>query len=71
MGDKFKNETSCQNYEWHRERTLREKENPNAHSAARVDWNLRQIEKRHGQKAAREMVKEFNRTNPKKKFYFT
>jgi len=65
-------ETSKQNYEWHRERTLREKKNPNSCSENRVVWNVKEIAKNHGDKAAREMVREFNSKNTKgKRQYFT
>jgi len=54
----FDKETSNQNFEWHRERALREKRNPSATSANRVDYNLKAIEKKHGAQAAREMARE-------------
>ena len=56
----FDKESSRQNYEWHRERALREKKNPNRNSGARLEYNLKAIEKKHGVKAARELVREIN-----------
>ena len=46
-------------YEWHRERILREKKKGNAFSQNRVDFNLRAIAAKHGDKAAQEAAKEF------------
>ncbi len=60
MGGQFDKETSIKNFEWHRERTLREKKNGvNSISANRVDFNLRAVAKKHGEKAARELSREF------------
>lgn len=56
----MKDESSIKHFEWHRERALREKKNPNAFSSNRVSWNVREIEKKHGVKAAKEMMREFN-----------
>lgn len=60
MSGQFDKETSRQNFEWHRERALREKKNPTSVSAARVEYNIKAIEKKHGAKAAREMIREMN-----------
>lgn len=60
MADKFANETSRQNYEWHRERALREKKEPKAESMNRMVYNLKAIEKKHGVKAANELMKELS-----------
>ena len=71
MSGQFDKETSIKNFEWHRERALREKRDPNAYSSNRVDYNLRAIEKTHGEKVAREVAKEFNsRERSKKKKYY-
>ena len=72
MPGQFDNETSRQNYEWHRERALREKRNPNSASSNRMDYNLKAIESKHGVKAAAELIKEINsKEKNKKKQYFT
>ena len=64
-------ESSIKNFEWHRERALRERKNPNIYSGSRVEWNMREIEKKHGKKASKEMVKEFNASRKaKQKMYF-
>lgn len=60
MSGQFDKETSRQNFEWHRERTLREKKNPGANSMARIKYNINEIKKKHGEKAAIEMLKELN-----------
>jgi hypothetical protein len=65
------NETSRQNYEWHRERLLREKQSPNAFSSNRAIYNITAIEKKHGAKAAAEATKEFNSKKKKDTKYFT
>ncbi len=72
MSGQFDKETSVQNFEWHRERALREKKKPGAESQNRVEYNLKAIEKKHGAKAAGEVLREFNskgRNTGKK--YFT
>lgn len=56
----FDKETTNQNFEWHRERALREKKNPTAESSNRVEYNLKAIEKKHGIKAAIEVAREYN-----------
>ena len=58
MPGQFDNETSRQNFEWHRERVLREKKNPNPTSANRMVYNLKAVAKKHGIKAANELCKE-------------
>lgn len=60
MPGQFDKETSRQNFEWHRERVLREKKNPNSASGNRVEYNLQAIQKKHGVKAAREVMRELN-----------
>lgn len=66
----FEKETKNQNYEWHRERTLREKKNPVSESANRVEYNLREISKNHGDKAAKEMISEFkSKARGNRKYY--
>jgi hypothetical protein len=55
----FDRETSSRNYEWHRERVLREKKKGvSSVGANRVDFLIRNVEKTHGNKAARELAKE-------------
>ena len=72
MPGQFDKETSIKNFEWHRERVMREKHNPNAYTNNRVDFNLKSIEKTHGSKAVKEIAKEFNsKDRSKKKQYFT
>jgi hypothetical protein len=72
MADKFDKETSNQNFEWHRERALREKKNPNSASANRIDYNLKAIEKKHGAEAAREVLREVNSKDKSRgRKYFT
>lgn len=67
----FDKETSNQNFEWHRERILREKKNPTRESANRVDFNLRAVEKKHGEKAVNELARELNSKarNKNRKYY--
>lgn len=60
MAGQFDKETSNGNFEWHRERVLREKNNPNAYTSNRVNYNMKAIETKHGTKAAKEIGKEFN-----------
>lgn len=60
MSGQFDKESSRQNFEWHRERALREKKNPNSASVNRMIYNVKAIEKKHGVKAAKEIVKELN-----------
>ena len=72
MPGQFDKETSIKNFEWHRERVLREKRSPNIYTSNRVNYNLKAIEKSHGSKAVNEMAKEFNsREKNKKRQYFT
>jgi len=56
MSGQFDNETSRQNFEWHRQRALREKRHPNSTSVNRMIFNVNAIEKKHGTKAAIEIV---------------
>jgi hypothetical protein len=59
MAGQFDKETNIKNFEWHRERVLREKrKGVNPISANRVDWNIRAVEKKHGKEAARELQRE-------------
>ena len=58
MSGQFDKETSRQNFEWHRERALREKKNLNSMSSNRMIYNLNAIKKKHGEKAANELYKE-------------
>jgi len=59
MSGQFDKETSVQNFEWHRRRVLREKKKGvSAIGANRVDWNIRAVAKKHGEKAARELQRE-------------
>ena len=58
MSGQFDKETSRQNFEWHRQRALKEKKNPNSSSSNRVEYNLQAIQKKHGIKAAREVMRE-------------
>jgi hypothetical protein len=55
----MKEETSIQHFEWHRERVLREKRKGSPEGSNRLAWNIREIEKKHGQRAAREVEREF------------
>jgi hypothetical protein len=72
MPGQFDKESTGKNFEWHRERLLREKRDPNAYSNNRIEYNIREIEKKHGAKAAREVAKEFNsRERNKGRKYFT
>ena len=54
----FDHETSVKNYEWHRERALREKKKIGGISSNRIEYNLKAIASKHGEKAAREMMRE-------------
>ena len=59
MSGQFDKETSVKNFEWHRERVLREKnKGVSAIGANRVDWNIRAVAAKHGEKAARELQRE-------------
>ena len=71
MPGQFDQETNRQNYEWHRERALREKHRPTSESANRVEYNLKAIAQKHGEKAAKEIIKEFKSKgrNKEKKYY--
>lgn len=64
-------ESSKANYEWHRERLLREKKNPNAFSNNRVMYNLTEIQKKHGEKAAYEAAREFNSKKSSGRKYYS
>lgn len=67
----FDKETTNKNFEWHRERILREKKSPNPYTENRLNFNLKAIEKKHGQQAAKEAAKEFESKSKRgnKKFY--
>ena len=72
MGGQFDNESSIKNFEWHRERALREKRSPNIYTDNRLNYNINAIEKKHGQKAAKEIIREVtSKERSKKKQYFT
>lgn len=72
MPGQFDKETTRQNFEWHRERALREKHRPSAESANRVEYNIREIATKHGDKAAKEIIKEFkSKGRSKERKYFT
>lgn len=72
MSGQFDKETSRQNFEWHRERALREKRSPKSESGNRMIYNVNAIEKKHGAKAAAEVVKEINsKARGRQKTYFT
>jgi hypothetical protein len=59
MAGQFDKESSVKNFEWHRERTLREvKKGVTALGANKIDWNLRAVAKKHGEQAARELARE-------------
>ena len=59
MSGQFDKETNCQNFEWHRNRVLKEKKKDvNSISANRIDFNLRAVAKKHGERAAREIARE-------------
>ena len=59
MAGQFDKETSVKNFEWHRERVLREKKKGvSAIGANRVDWNVRAVRDKHGEQAARELQRE-------------
>lgn len=58
MSGQFDKETTRQNFEWHRERALREKKNPNRTSDNRIKYNLKAVAQKHGTKAAMELLKE-------------
>ncbi len=70
MSGQFDKETSNSNFEWHKERLLREKKDPNAYTKNRIDYNLKAIEKKHGSEAAREAAKEFNSKKIREKKYY-
>lgn len=72
MSGQFDKETSVKNFEWHRERALREKRSPKPESGNRIEYNLKAIEKKHGNKAASEVMKEINsKERNRGKKYFT
>lgn len=71
MAGQFDKETTRQNFEWHRERALNEKKAPNGHSLNRMTYNLDAIEKKHGAKAAHEVMREINSKRTRKRQYFT
>jgi len=60
MAGQFDKESTRQNYEWHRERALRAKKEGGREALNRMSYNLKAIEKKHGSKAASEMLKEIN-----------
>lgn len=54
----FDKESSVKHFEWHRERALREKKSNSSTSENRKDFLIRSVAKVHGEKAARELVRE-------------
>ena len=60
MSGQFDKETSNQNFEWHRERVLREKKkrSVDATGVNRINFNLKAVAEKHGEKAARELARE-------------
>ena len=58
MSGQFDKESSVKHFEWHRERALREKKKSGQVSSNRKDFLIRSVKKTHGEKAARELVKE-------------
>lgn len=71
MSGQFDKETNRQNFEWHRERALREKRKPTSESANRLKYNLKAIAEKHGIKAANEVLKEFHSKKSNKRQDFT
>lgn len=72
MSGQFDKETSNKNYEWHRERLLREKKEPNAFTKNRIDYNLKAIAAKHGDKAANEAARELgSKSRNSSRKYFT
>lgn len=72
MPGQFDKETSIKNFEWHRERALREKKKSNPERMNRIIYNLNAIESRHGSKAAKEVERELkSKSRDKSKKYFT
>ena len=51
-------ETTRQNYEWHRERALRQKKSSGQEALNRMAFNVKAVEKQHGKKAAQELLRE-------------
>lgn len=66
MSGQFDKESTNQNFEWHRKRLLKEAKKPNATTQNRVEFNLRAIADKHGEKAVREALKEYNSVKGKK-----
>lgn len=58
MAGQFDKESSVKHFEWHRERALRDKDNSNPISENRKDFLIRSVAKKHGEKAARELIRE-------------
>ena len=50
---------NARDFEWVRERLKRENKEPNKFSANRKDWLLREAQRTDGDKAVRELKKEF------------
>ena len=71
MSGQFDKETSAKNFEWYRERLLREKKEPNAFTKNRIEYNLKAIEKKHGRAASVEAAREYNSSKSKSRKYFT
>ena len=47
-------------FEWARERVIREKKNPSAYTNNRINYLMGEVSKTNGDKAAKEIAKEFN-----------
>jgi len=60
MPGQFDNETSVNNFEWHRERALKAKKSSDRESMNRMVYNLKAVESKHGAKAANELMRELN-----------
>ena len=57
---------NCRDFEWARERLMREKKEPNAYTANRANYLMREVERTDGRKAASELAKEFNSKKTRK-----
>ena len=51
---------SISNFEWARERALREKKEPNIYTQNRLNYLLKETRHHHGEKAVKELIKEYN-----------
>jgi len=72
MGGQFDHESTRQNFEWHRERALRERGGKNPEGVNRMVYNLKAVEAKHGVKAANELAKELtSKAKSKDRKHFT